>query len=693
MRSAPGVQGDSKRMSSPLNPDIAFRAKALREELHRHNCRYYVLDDPEISDAEYDRLMQELVALEADYPELRRPDSPTQRIGAPPLETFETVERSVPMLSLDNAFSRNDVMKFHKRVHKEVMKFFGTDEKILYTAEPKMDGVAVELVYENGALTVASTRGDGYRGEVITANIRTIRSIPLILETIVEVASPSYLEVRGEVFMEIEKFKRLNAKRLQEGQPAFANPRNAAAGSLRQLDSRITAKRPLDIFVYGIGRMTGVSFESHGETLKQLQAWGLKINPHIRSQVSIEEVLTFHKKLEEMRHDLSYEIDGMVVKVDRTAFQQRLGSKARSPRWAVAWKFAATQETTILEDIEVQVGRTGTLTPVAHLKPISVGGVTVTRATLHNEDEIKRKDIRIGDTVLVQRAGDVIPDVVMVVASKRTGRERPFEMPRVCPVCREPVVRLEDESAIRCVNASCPAQVKAAIVHFASKGALDIDGLGEKLVAQLVDKGFIRSYADIFSLNKECLMGLERMGEKSADNLIRAIEKSKTIPLNRFIYALGIRHVGEAIASLLASHFGGIHAFLTSDETALSTIEGVGPVIAESIRAFLDNERNREAIQRMIEGGLNLITLGDVGGRKGIFEGKTFVITGNLERMTRGEAKAIIEREGGKVGSAVTRGTDFLVAGNAPGSKLMRAREMGIRIIGEAEFYQMLDGR
>jgi len=672
-----------------LNPNIAARAKTLREELHRHNYRYYVLDDPEISDAEYDRLMQELVALEADYPELRRPDSPTQRIGAPPLEAFETVERSVPMLSLDNAFSRNDIMEFHERV----MRFLGTDERILYTAEPKMDGVAVELIYENGALTMASTRGDGYRGEVITANIRTIRSIPLLLQKQTEVASPSYLEVRGEVFMEIEKFKRLNATRLQEGQPAFANPRNAAAGSLRQLDSRITAKRPLDIFVYGIGRVEGVSFESHGETLKQLQAWGLKINPHVRSQVSIEGVLTFHKELEKMRHDLPYEIDGMVVKVDRTAFQRRLGSKARSPRWAVAWKFAATQETTILEDIEVQVGRTGTLTPVARLKPVSVGGVTVTRATLHNEDEIKRKDIRIGDTVLVQRAGDVIPDVVMVVASKRTGQERLFEMPRVCPACREPVVRLEDESAIRCVNASCPAQVKASIVHFASKGALDIDGLGEKLVAQLVDKGHIRSYADLFSLNKECLMGLERMGEKSAANLIHAIEKSKTIPLNRFIYALGIRHVGEAIAFLLATHFRGIHAFLTSDETTLSAIEGVGPVIAGSIRAFLDNERNHEAIQRMIEGGVYLIAQEDFGDRKGIFEGKTVVITGNLERMTRSEAKAIVEREGGKVGSAVSRGTDFLVAGNAPGSKLMRAREMGIRVIGEAEFYQMLDGR
>ncbi|MBW2041447.1 MAG: NAD-dependent DNA ligase LigA [Deltaproteobacteria bacterium] len=676
-------------MSTPLTPEIEARAKALREAIHRHNYRYYVLDDPEVSDAQYDRLMQELIALEAAYPELRTPDSPTQRVGAPPLEAFETVERSVPMLSLDNAFSHDAVHEFHKRIKKELK----TEEAILYTVEPKMDGVAVELVYEDGALVLGATRGDGIRGEVITTNIRTIRSVPLLLEKTNGRGVPPYLEVRGEVFMEVEKFKALNAKRLEEGQPLFANPRNAAAGSLRQLDSRITAGRPLDIFFYGVGRMTGVSFASHWETLCRLKKWGLKINPHIKPRIPIDAVEAFYDKLQRMRHDLPYEIDGIVVKVDRIDFQQRLGAKARSPRWALAWKFAATQETTVLEGIEIQVGRTGTLTPVARLQPVTVGGVTVSRATLHNEDEIKRKDIRLGDTVLVQRAGDVIPEVVKAVVSKRTGKEAPFEMPKTCPVCKEPAVRLEGESARRCVNAACPAQVKAAILHFASKGAFDMDGLGEKLVAQLVDRGYVRSYADLFFLEKEDLLGLERMGEKSAANLMNAVEKSKTVSLARFIYALGIRHVGESVALLLARRFRCLEAFLAADEKTLAAIEGIGPIIAKSIRAFLGNVRNREVIHRMLQGGVTIQEEKDPDAVKGVFEGKTVVLTGSLKEMTRSEAKAQIEKQGGKVNSTVSRGTDFLIKGEAPGSKLEKARELGVKIIEEAVFYRMLDRR
>ncbi len=675
-------------MPSPLNPDIEERAEALRAALHRHNYRYHVLDDPEISDAEYDRLMQELICLEAEHPELARADSPTQRVGAPPLEAFETVLRSVPMLSLDNAFSDDDIVEFHERV----LRFLATGEEVLYTAEPKLDGVAVELVYEDGSLTVASTRGDGYRGENITANIRTLGSVPLVLERDDPVPAPPYLEVRGEVFMEIEKFTRLNAKRIQEGQPPFANPRNAAAGSLRQLDSRITAERPLDLFFYGTGQAKGIGFASHWEALRQLQTWGLKINPLIRPRISIEGVLAFHRELEAARRELAYEIDGMVVKVDRIAFQQRLGSKARSPRWAIAYKFTASQATTLLQDIEVQVGRTGTLTPVARLKPVSVGGVTVSRATLHNEDEIRRKDLRIGDTVLVQRAGDVIPEVVKTLAAERTGPEHLFVMPGICPVCGEPVLRLENESATRCINASCPAQVKASIRHFASKKAMDIDGLGEKLVAQLVDRGHVRSYADLFCLKKELLAGLERMGEKSAGNLSEALEKSKSVPLSRFIHALGIRHVGESVSALLARRFKSIQGLVAAEESVLSDIEGVGPVIARSIRAFLDHKRNQEALKRLLESGLILIPVWEAPKTEGVFKGKTVVITGSLERMTRSEAKAAVEREGGKVTGAVSRGTHFLVAGEDPGSKLRKARDLGIEILEEDRFYRMLNG-
>ena len=531
-----------------INPSIIQRVKGLRQALHRHNYRYYVLDDPEISDAEYDRMMQELVKLETDFPDLMSPDSPTLRVGAPPLDKFETIEHSIPMLSLENGFNDQDIIEFDRRIKRNL----NIDSDIIYTTEPKLDGVAVELVYENGRLITASTRGDGFSGELITSNVRTIPSVPLRLHTEKEKTIPSLLEVRGEVFIGKEAFKSLNNERLDETLPPFANPRNAAAGSLRQLDSKITAKRPLEIFVYGVGRIADLVWESHSDILYALQKLGFRINPHIRPKVTIKEVIDGYKALSEQRDLLPYDIDGMVIKVDSLALQRLLGATSRSPRWAIAYKFKAIQETTQIIDIDVQVGRTGTLTPVAHLVPVKIGGVIVSRATLHNEDEIKRKDIKIGDTVLVQRAGDVIPEVVKVITSKRTGEEKTFNMPLSCPVCDSSVIRSENEAAFRCINTSCSAQVKERIKHFASKGAFDIDGLGEKLIEQLVDKDLLFSYADIFRLKEDMLKNLDRMGSKSAGNIVRAIEDSKRITLNRFIYALGIRHVGEHVAGILA---------------------------------------------------------------------------------------------------------------------------------------------
>ncbi|MDH3345356.1 MAG: NAD-dependent DNA ligase LigA, partial [Desulfobacteraceae bacterium] len=535
-------------MQKNIDPEVIKRVTQLREALHRHSYRYYVLDDPEISDSEYDRMMQELIRLETNYSDLASPDSPTLRVGAPPLDKFETVEHSIPMLSLDNGFSDADIFDFDLRVKRSL----DTDETIFYTAEPKLDGVAVELVYENGRLISASTRGDGFSGELITSNVRTIRSVPMVLEKGKGPKNPSLLEVRGEVFIGKKGFKRLNDRRLDRNLPPFANPRNAAAGSLRQLDSRVTAKRSLEIFFYGIGRVADLDLESHGDTLQALQKLGFRINPNIRSKITIEAAIDCYRDLSERRNLLPYDIDGMVIKVDSLRLQRLLGATSRSPRWAIAYKFKALQETTQVLDIAVQVGRTGTLTPVAHLSPVKVGGVTVGRATLHNEDEIRRKDIRIGDTVLVQRAGDVIPEIVKVITSKRTGEERIFKMPLNCPVCNSPVVRAQDEAALRCIDISCSAQIKERIKHFASKGALDIDGLGDKLIEQMVEKGLLFSYADIFRLEEEPLKNLERMGSKSAANILNAIEASKPIAFSRFLFALGIRHVGEHVAGILA---------------------------------------------------------------------------------------------------------------------------------------------
>jgi DNA ligase (NAD+) len=576
-------------MPENLNSQIIQKVAALRKALHRHNYRYHVLDDPEISDAEYDRMMQELKQLEENYPQLIRPDSPTTRVGAAPLEKFDTVAHTIPMLSLDNGFKDEDILEFDGRVKRNL----NTQNPILYTA--------VELIYENGKLVTASTRGDGLTGELITTNVKTIKAVPLVMQTDSLSALPSRLEIRGEVFIGLEAFKKLNAERLDLELPPFANPRNAAAGSLRQLDPKITATRPLEVFFYGIGVVEDIAFKSHWELLKSLKNMGFRINPFIRPIIAIKEVLDYYHELSEKRHQLPYDIDGIVVKVDDISLQQRLGATSRSPRWAIAYKFKAIQETTTLEAIEVQVGRTGVLTPVAQLKRVNVGGVRVSRATLHNEDEIGKKDIRIGDKVLVQRAGDVIPEIVKVIASKRDGSETQFKMPKTCPVCDTPVIRMEGEAATRCINSSCSAQVKERIKHFTSKGAFDIDGMGAKLVDQLVEKGLLTSFADLFKLDEGTLAGLERMGDKSAGNLINAIEASKRIGFARFLYALGIRHAGEHVAVLLAQNFGSLEELASCSQQDLTEIEGVGPVVAESITGFFRQENNMRAIQSILD--------------------------------------------------------------------------------------------
>jgi DNA ligase (NAD+) len=671
-------------MASTIDPAIVAKVNELREALHHHNYRYYVLDDPEVSDAEYDRLMQELIRLEEAYPQLSRTDSPSVRVGAPPLTKFDTFVHSIAMLSLDNAFNDNDILEFDRRVKRNLE----TDTEIQYTAEPKMDGVAVELVYENGKLSAASTRGDGITGELITANVSTIGAVPLVMQAGKGYQLPSRLEVRGEVFIGIEAFKQLNQERIEQELPPFANPRNSAAGSLRQLDSKITAGRPLDIFFYGVGMVTDIVFDSHWDLLQSLKAWGFKINPLIQPRVTVAKLLKFYQQLAETRHRLPYDIDGMVVKVDSLRLQQQLGATTRSPRWAIAYKFAALQETTVLENIEVQVGRTGALTPVAHLAPVNVGGVTVSRATLHNEDEIEKKDIRIGDAVLVQRAGDVIPEVVKVISSKRSGAEKKFTMPDACPACGSPVVRMEGEAAIRCINASCSAQVKERIKHFASKAAFDIDGLGDKLVDQLVEKQMVSSYAGLFKLDAESLAALDRMGVKSAENLMDAIDSSKQISFARFLYALGIRHVGEQIAVLLANQFDSLEQLTNCSEDQLTAIEGVGPVVAESIVTFFRQTKNLATVHRILDSGVRILFETPV--QTGDLAGKTFVLTGALETMTRRQSKELIEASGGKVSSSVSRNTDFVVVGESPGSKLSRARELEVAVLDEAGLKELL---
>ncbi len=664
------------------------RIEELREEIHYHNYRYYILDDPVISDAEYDALMRELQRLEEQFPDLITPDSPTQRVGAPPAEEFATVPHTVPMLSLDNAMDEAEMRDFDDRVRKGLG--LGADAKVEYVCEPKMDGAAVELVYENGRLVQGSTRGDGYTGEDITNNLRTIRTIPLRLVTR-KVPAPQRLEVRGEVFMNIEDFERLNKEREMRGEPLFANPRNAAAGSLRQLDPSITAQRPLDIFCYGLGQVIGHVFETHWQILQTLHDWGLKVNQLSEVCRGVDEVIAYHQRMAERRDELPYEIDGVVIKVNRLDQQAILGEKTRSPRWAIAYKFEARQEVTQILDIVAQVGRTGAITPVAVMQPVEVGGVTVSRATLHNQDEIDRKDVRIGDWVVVQRAGDVIPEVVKVIKERRTGKEKPYRLPDRCPVCGGKVVRPPGEAVARCVNAACPAQVKERIRHFASKLAMDIDGLGDKLVNQLVDTGLVRDVADLYILKKEDLEQLERMGAKSAQNLIDAIDKSRQAKLDRFLYALGIRHVGEHMARVLAQRFGSLDRLMKATEEELLSVEGIGPEVAESVASFFAEKQNVDLIKRLIKNGVQVESLEEMP-RDGKLKGKTFVFTGALSSMSRHEAEQLVEQLGGRAASSVSRNTDFVVVGENPGSKADRARALGVPMITEEEFLRMVEG-
>jgi DNA ligase (NAD+) len=670
----------------------ARRIADLREKIRHHNYRYYVLDNPEISDAEYDTLFRELVRLEEVNPEWITPDSPTQRVGAPPEEAFQSVRHTHPMLSLSNVETEEGVVEFDRRI-KRFLKWPDSEEdrEIEYVAEPKLDGLAVELVYERGLLTRGSTRGDGITGEDVTQNLKTIRTVPLSLLSIEGETIPDLIELRGEVFIRSRDFRELNHRREKNGEPPFANPRNAAAGSLRQLDSRITARRPLHIYFYGMGEIRGRTFDAHWEALSTFPRWGLSVNPINRRCRNIGEVLGFFNEVKEGREALPYEIDGIVVKVNRFDLQENLGTVSRSPRWAVAYKFEPRQGTTRIRGIEAQVGRTGILTPVAVMEPVRIGGVTVSRATLHNQDELDKKDIRVGDWVLVQRAGDVIPEVVQSIPSRRTGDEKKYRLPDRCPACGAEVMR--EGVSYRCTGMTCPAQLKERTRHFASRRAMDIEGLGEKLVDQLVDRGLVRDVADLYSLTHEQLASLERMADKSARNILEALQESRHRDLARVVFALGIRHVGEHVAKVLVRRFGTLDRLMGAGEEELKEVREVGPEIAGSAVQFFRQDQNRLEIERLRRAGVGLTPYGPAGeeepasaGAK--FRGKTFVLTGALSAMTREEAEHRIESLGGRVSSNVSTKTGFVVIGESPGSKAEKARELGVRTLTEEEFLE-----
>lgn len=678
-----------RKICVKMNDDIKKQAQRLQKELTDHSYRYHVLDDPIISDAEYDEMLKQLVEIEEAFPELSSPDSPTKRVGAPPLLAFHQATHSIPMLSLDNAFNDADVMDFHERIVKNLNR-----ENILYTAEPKLDGVAVELKYEKGILVQASTRGDGITGEVITENVRTIKSVPLKLHENKRKV-PDLLEVRGEVIITRSDFNWLNKIRLENEENIFANPRNAAAGSLRQLDSKVTASRPLDMFVYGTGLVQGLSFQSQSQMLNILRDLGFSVNSYIKPELTIDEVLRFYRELELLRENLAYEIDGMVIKVDDISFQRQLGEKTKSPRWAIAYKFPGMQKTTTIKDIIVQVGRTGTLTPVAILESVNIGGVMVSRATLHNEELITKKDIRIGDKALVIRAGDVIPKVVKIFETQRKGDEIVFEMPLHCPVCNSSIVkvRLDKIYIHKCVNASCQAQLKERIRHFVSKKAFDIEGLGKKMVDQLVDEGMLKSFADVFLLEKEKLADLDRMAQKSSTNLVEAIEKSKTISLRRFVYALGIDHTGENAAKLISERFLTLNDIMAASQEDLESVHGIGPETASAVCKFFSNLENKAIIEKMMNSGITItsnLPL-QIAPADSPFHNKRIVLTGTLQGMPRSEAKKTLEKLGASVTSSISSKTDFLIAGGDAGSKLEKAKKAGIQILDETAFMTLLN--
>lgn len=660
------------------------RIAYLRQQINEHNHYYYVLDAPIVSDAEYDRLFRELQDLEKAHPELITPNSPTQRIGAQPLKQFSEVKHEVPMLSLGNAFTEEEVLAFDKRIKDRL----DTTAEIEYVTEPKLDGTAVSLTYKKGQLVTAATRGDGFIGEDVTHNIRTILSIPLQLQG---KDYPELLEVRGEVFMPIEGFKKLNQEALKKNERVFANPRNAAAGSIRQLDPQLTARRPLDFFSYGIGKSSEKFAKTHIEVLQHLQKWGLKINKETAVHKNIHSALNYYAGMNKKRAKLSYQIDGVVYKVNNLKLQEELGYVSRAPRWAIAHKFPAQEETTQVNDIIFTVGRTGVLTPLAQLKPVFVGGATVSNATLHNLDETWRKDVRVGDTVVIRRAGDVIPELVMVIKEKRPAGTRPVKQPKVCPVCGSEAIKAEGEVSPYCTGGLyCRAQVWGSILHFASRGAMNIDGLGESLVNLFLEKKLIKDVSDIYTLKKETIAEQERLGEKSAENLINAIEKSKTTTLPRFIYALGIPHIGEATALALANHFGNIEKIMNASEEELQAITDIGPVVATQIAGFFRQKHNRELVQRLQKLGVHWP---DIAIKKLSVQpllGQTFVLTGSLTNMTRDEAKNTLQMLGAKVSGSVSNKTSYVVVGDEPGSKLTKAQELGVKILDEKEFLELL---
>ena len=674
--------------ASPESDAVVGRARAewLRDELNRHSHAYYVLDNPSIPDAEYDKLFRELQQLEAQHPDLIFPDSPTQRVGGEPLPEFNQVQHDVPMLSINNGFSEEDVHNFDRRIHEGLESNRAVD----YACELKFDGLAINLRYENGVLVLASTRGDGFTGEDVTANIRTVRSIPLKLQT---KKPPALIEVRGEVLMFKADFAKLNQRQREANQKEFANPRNAAAGSLRQLDSRVTAQRSLRFFAYGIGSLEGADMPlRHSALLDWYQSLGIPVCSERTVVNDAQGLLAFFGDIWQRRSQLPYDIDGVVYKVDDIAQQKQLGFVSRAPRFAIAHKFPAEEATTTVLDIEIQVGRTGALTPVARLSPVAVGGVTVTNATLHNEDEVRRKDIRIGDCVIVRRAGDVIPEVVANVPERRPSDAQKFVMPSVCPVCGSAIVRLEEEAVARCSGGwlTCAAQRKGGLLHFVSRRAMDIEGLGEQLVEQLVDRGLVTTPADFYTLNLETLADLDRMAKKSAQNVLDALEKSKTTSLARFIYSLGIRHVGESTAKSLAKHFGSLDALLASDENHILSVNDIGPVVAQSILSFFADPLNRQLIDQLRTSGIHWEE-GEPEQSSDLLAGKTFVLTGTLPTLSRDDARAKIEAAGGKVAGSVSKKTSYVVAGEEAGNKLTRAEELGVAILDEEQLLKLLE--
>ncbi len=672
-------------MAERVVPDeIKKEAEELRRLINYHNYRYYVLDEPEISDAEYDKLFRRLKEIEEKYPELKTPDSPTQRVGAPPLKEFKEVTHPYPMLSLDNAMNETEFLEFHKRVCRNL----GVD-KVEYIAEPKYDGLAIELIYEKGILVLGSTRGDGIRGEDVTPNVRTIKTIPLRL---IGDDVPERLIIRGEVVMFKSDFLELNEQQLKKGEKTFANPRNAAAGSIRQLDSRITAQRKLHFFIHGIGEPLPEKYNAPtiSATYDYLKKWGFKINENIVVTDNPEEIKRFHDELEAKRESLDYEIDGIVVKVNRFDYQRRLGELTHSPRWAIAWKFKPHEATTVVKDIVVQVGRTGALTPVAILEPVEVGGVTVSRVTLHNPDEVKRLDVRIGDTVLIYRAGDVIPKVTKVILSKRPPDAKPFIFPDRCPVCGAEVIKPEGEVIPRCSNASCPAKLVEGVKHFVSRRAMDIEGLGDEWIEKLVKSGLVKDFADLYLLKIQDLLKFERMGPKLAQNIINAIKKSKKVPFDRFLYALGIRYVGEHTAKLLAREFKNLDDLMNASLARLMQIYEIGPKCAESVYKFFRQEQNIKLIKKLLSAGVEIIYEKE---KSQALKGLRIAVTGTLKNFSREEIKRFIAENGGSFASSVSRNTDFIIVGENPGSKYRKAKELGVKILSEEEFLKLVEER